>query len=174
VVRKALTRKGLPLLAAVALLTGPLVASAQALPAAPPLAGQASRTQPAIGQSTVNQPAINPAHIKVLAAALKKMHDNYASFANFTPGPQDIFDYNIANAISISDGTGEGTYSFGTAQIHANDPGPLAAAAAGIPVTNATGDCGVVQNLAVANAQCGNTSAGPRRPGSTSRAAGAP
>jgi subtilase family serine protease len=68
----------------------------------------------------------------------------------------------IANAISISDGTGEGTYSFGTAQIHANDPGPLAAAAAGIPVLNATGDCGVVQNLAVANAQCGNTSAGPQ------------
>jgi hypothetical protein len=33
----------------------------------------------------------------VLAAALKKMHDNYASFANFTPGPQDIFDYNIGN-----------------------------------------------------------------------------
>ena len=86
-VRKALTRKWLPLLAAVALLTGPLVASAQALPAAPPLAGQASRTQP----------AINPAHVKVLAAALKKMHDNYASFANFTPGPQDIFDYNIGN-----------------------------------------------------------------------------
>ena len=51
--------------------------------------------------------------------------------------------HHIANAISISDGTGEGTYSFGTAQIHANDPGPLAAAAAGIPVLNATGDCGV-------------------------------
>jgi subtilase family serine protease len=68
----------------------------------------------------------------------------------------------IANAISISDGTGEGTYSFGTAQIHANDPGPLAAARAGIPVTNSTGDCGVVQNLAVANAQCGNTSPGPQ------------
>jgi subtilase family serine protease len=68
----------------------------------------------------------------------------------------------IANAISISDGTGEGTYSFGTPQIHANDPGPLAAAAAGIPVLNATGDCGVVQNLAVANAQCGDTSAGPQ------------
>jgi Predicted protease len=33
----------------------------------------------------------------VLAAALKKMPDNYASFANFTPGPQDIFDYNIGN-----------------------------------------------------------------------------
>jgi subtilase family serine protease len=68
----------------------------------------------------------------------------------------------IANAISISDGTGESTYSFGTAQIHANDPGPLAAARAGIPVTNSTGDCGVVQNLAVANAQCGNTSSGPQ------------
>ena len=40
---KRLTRRGLPLLAAVALLTGLLVASAQALPAAPPLAGQASR-----------------------------------------------------------------------------------------------------------------------------------
>ena len=270
---KRLTRKGLPLLAAVALLVGPLVISAQAEPSSGPA-----------------QPAVNPDHVKVLAAALQKMHDNYASFANFTPGPQDIFDYNIgnlwlkgidgsgttvaviegwddpgiaayihvrdvryglpdpviqtiypsgplpaqcppgmvalgsygscdawvgelrldvlavhliapyakivisatpadseitddaasnvappemmhaleyisanhiANAISISDGTGEDTYAFGTAQIHANDPGPLAAAAAGIPVTNATGDCGVVQNLAVANAQCGNTSAGP-------------
>ena len=40
-------------------------------------------------------------------------------------------------------------------------PGPLAAAAAGIPVLNATGDCGVVQNLAIANAQCGTTSPGP-------------
>ena len=67
----------------------------------------------------------------------------------------------LANVISISDGTGEITYSDGAAQIHANDPGPLTTAAAGIPVLNATGDCGVVQNLAVANAQCGNTSAGP-------------
>lgn len=67
----------------------------------------------------------------------------------------------IANVISISDGTGESTYSQGIAQIRANDPGPLAAAAAGIPVLNATGDCGVVQNLAVANSQCGNTSPGP-------------
>jgi subtilase family serine protease len=67
----------------------------------------------------------------------------------------------LANAISISDGTGEVTYPDGKAQIHANDPGPLAAAAAGVPVLNATGDCGVVQNLAIANAQCGNTSPGP-------------
>jgi subtilase family serine protease len=67
----------------------------------------------------------------------------------------------VANVISISDGTGEITYSHGTPEIHANDPGLLTAAAAGIPVLNATGDCGVVQNLAIANAQCENTSAGP-------------
>ena len=261
------------MLAAAALLAGSLAMSAQVAPA-----------------QAAAQPGANPDHITVLAAALKKMHDNYASFANFTPGPQDIFDYNIgnlwlkgidgsgttvaviegwddpnvaafihvrdvryglpdpviqtiypsgplpaqcppgmvalgsygscdawqgeleldvltvhliapyakivisatpadseitddpasnvappemmhaleyisahhiANAISISDGTGEDTYAFGTAQIHANDPGPLAAAAAGIPVLNATGDCGVVQNLAIANAQCGTTSPGP-------------
>lgn len=269
-----LTRKGLPLLAVAAVLAGPLVTFAQ----------------PASAQAATPQPSVSPGHVKVLAAALKTMHDNYAAFANFTPGPQDIFDYNIgslwlkgidgtgttvaviegwddpgiaafihtrdlryglpdpviqtiypsgplpaqcppgmvvlgsygscdawegeleldvltvhliapyakivisatpadseitddpasnvappemmraleyisahhiANAISISDGTGELTYSFGEPQIHANDPGPLSAAAAGIPVLNATGDCGVVQNLAVANAQCGNTSPGP-------------
>ena len=274
-----LARGGLPLLAAAALLAGPLVASAQAAPA---------RTGGA--ELTSASPAVNPGHVEVLAAALKKMHKDYASFANVTPGPQDIFDYNIgslwlkgidgtgatvaviegwddpgiaafihasdlryglpdpviqtivpsgplparcpagmvvlgsygscaawqgeleldvltvhliapyakivisatpadseiaddpasnvappemmraleyisaqyvANVISISDGTGEITYRFGDAQIHANDPGPLSAAAAGIPVLNATGDCGVVQNLAVANAQCGDTSKGP-------------
>jgi subtilase family serine protease len=283
---KRLTRKGLPILAAVALLTTPLAAAAQAtVPAAAP--GTAPTTAEIGG---VALPSVNPAHIKVLSAALKNMKDNYKSFANFTPGPQDIFDYSIgdlwlkgidgsgttvaviegwddpnvasfihtrdlryglpdpviqtifpsgplpaqcppgmvalgsygscdawrgeleldvlavhliapyakivisatpadseitddaasnvappemmraleyisarhvADAISISDGTGEDTYTFGQAQIHANDPGPLAAAAAGIPVTNATGDCGVVQNLAIANAQCGNTSPGP-------------
>ena len=67
----------------------------------------------------------------------------------------------LANAISISDGTGEITYSHGPEEITAQDPGELAAAAAGIPVMVATGDCGVVQNLAVANNQCGNTSATP-------------
>jgi len=273
-----LSRLGLPLLAAIALLTGTVVTSAQAASAAP---------APAAG---VSSPVINPDHIKVLKAALANMQTNYASFANFTPGPQDIFDYNIgnlwlkgidgtgttvaviegwddpgiaafihnqdlryglpdpdietifpsgplpatcpagmvalgsygscdawvgelrldvlavhliapyakiiisatpadseitddaasnvappemmhaleyisanhlANVISISDGTGESTYSDGAAQIHANDPGPLSAAAAGIPVLNATGDCGVVQNLAIANAQCGNTTPGP-------------
>jgi subtilase family serine protease len=275
---KRLAGKALPVLAAAALLAGLLAMPAQA---APTTAAQAGGWA---------QPGVNPDHVRVLAAALKKMHDNYASFANFTPGPQDIFDYDIgnlwlkgidgsgtavaviegwddpgvaafihtrdiryglpdpviqtiypsgplpaqcppgmvalgsygscdawqgeleldvltvhlmapyakivisatpadseitddpasnvappemmhaleyisahhiANAISISDGTGEDTYAFGTAQIHANDPGPLAAAAAGIPVLNATGDCGVVQNLAIANAQCGTTSPGP-------------
>jgi subtilase family serine protease len=67
----------------------------------------------------------------------------------------------LADAISISDGTGESTYSYGKAEITAQEPGLLSAAAAGIPVAEATGDCGVVQNLAVANAQCGNTTQTP-------------
>jgi hypothetical protein len=72
-----------------------------------------------------------------------------------------ISDRHLADAISISDGTGEITYSHGRQEITAQDPGELAAAAAGIPVMVATGDCGIVQNLAVANNQCGNTSATP-------------
>ena len=67
----------------------------------------------------------------------------------------------LANVISISDGTGETTYSSGKAEITAQDPGELAAAAAGIPVLVATGDCGVVQNLAVATGQCEDTSTIP-------------
>jgi subtilase family serine protease len=66
----------------------------------------------------------------------------------------------LADAMSISDGTGESTYS-NVAQIRSQDPGPLTAAANGVPVTVGTGDCGVVQNLAVANAQCGNTTTTP-------------
>jgi hypothetical protein len=69
--------------------------------------------------------------------------------------------HHIADAISISDGTGESTYSYGAAEIRAQDPGELAAAAAGIPVMVATGDCGSVQNLAVASSQCGNTTKTP-------------
>ncbi len=67
----------------------------------------------------------------------------------------------LANSISISDGTGESSYSRGAAEILAQDPGELAAAAAGIPVLVATGDCGVVQNLPVANGQCADVSSGP-------------
>ena len=66
----------------------------------------------------------------------------------------------LADVMSISDGTGEVTYP-NESEILANNPGELTAAANGVPVMVATGDCGVVQNLAVANAQCGNTSQGP-------------
>jgi subtilase family serine protease len=55
----------------------------------------------------------------------------------------------LANVISISDGSGEGSYSHGLAEITAQNPGELAAAAAGIPVLVATGDTGVVQELPV-------------------------
>jgi len=72
-----------------------------------------------------------------------------------------IASHHLADAISISDGTGESTYSYGKAEITAQDPGLLAAAAAGIPVTVATGDCGVVQNLAKASSQCGDVTATP-------------
>jgi subtilase family serine protease len=67
----------------------------------------------------------------------------------------------LADAISISDGTGESTYSHGNPEILAQSPALLTAAAAGIPVTVSTGDCGVVQNLAVASSQCGNTTRTP-------------
>src|SRR6266699_5514216 len=88
---RCLTRKGLPLLAAAALLAGPLVTSAQ----------------PASAQASAALASVNPDHVKVLAAALKKMHANYASYAAFTPGPQDIFDYNIGNLwLKGIDGTG--------------------------------------------------------------------
>lgn len=74
---------------------------------------------------------------------------------------ETIASNHLADVISISDGTGESTYSYGAAQIRAQDPGELTAAAAGIPVLAGTGDCGVVQNLAVANGQCADTSATP-------------
>jgi subtilase family serine protease len=63
---------------------------------------------------------------------------------------ETISSRHLANVISISGGTGESTYSGGAAQIRAQDPGELAAAAAGIPVLVATGDSGVVQQLATA------------------------
>jgi hypothetical protein len=63
----------------------------------------------------------------------------------------------LADVISISDGSNEGDYSNGPAEIRAQDPGELAAAAAGIPVVNATGDCGAAQNLATATGFCNDT-----------------
>ena len=76
-------------------------------------------------------------------------------------GVEFIASHRLANVISISDGTGETTYGAGLAEITSQNAAELTAAAAGVPVLVATGDCGVVQNLAVANAQCQNTSATP-------------
>ena len=76
-------------------------------------------------------------------------------------GVEFISSHHLANVMSISDGTGETTYSAGPAGITAQDAAELTAAAHGVPVLVATGDCGVVQNLAVATAQCQHTSAIP-------------
>jgi subtilase family serine protease len=62
--------------------------------------------------------------------------------------------HHLANVISISDGTGESTYAHGFEEIRAQDPGELTAAANGIPVLVASGDCGAAQHLAVAGG-CG-------------------
>ncbi|GIH19803.1 hypothetical protein Raf01_79750 [Rugosimonospora africana] len=67
----------------------------------------------------------------------------------------------LANVMSISDGSSETDYSRGAAEIHAQDVGELTAAAAGIPIANATGDCGAAQNLTTATRQCGTVSSGP-------------
>jgi subtilase family serine protease len=74
---------------------------------------------------------------------------------------ENISTHHLADVISISDDTGESTYTYGKPEIHAQDAGPLTAAAAGVPLLVGTGDCGVVQNLAVASSQCGNVSRKP-------------
>jgi subtilase family serine protease len=76
-------------------------------------------------------------------------------------GVEFISSHHLANVISISDGTGETTYPAGRAQITSQDAAEVTAAANGVPVLVATGDCGVVQNLAVAIAQCANTATTP-------------
>jgi subtilase family serine protease len=76
-------------------------------------------------------------------------------------GVEYISSHHLANVMSISDGTGETTYPAGPSQITSQNAAELTAAAAGVPVLVATGDCGVVQNLAVANGQCEDTSGTP-------------
>jgi subtilase family serine protease len=76
-------------------------------------------------------------------------------------GVEFISGHHLADVISVSDGSGETTYPAGPAQITSQSAAELTAAANGIPVLVATGDCGVVQNLAVASAQCQNTSPAP-------------
>jgi subtilase family serine protease len=76
-------------------------------------------------------------------------------------GVEFISSNHLANVMSISDGSGEATYPAGPVQITAQNAAELTAAANGVPVLVATGDCGVVQNLAVANAQCATTTTTP-------------
>jgi len=76
-------------------------------------------------------------------------------------GVEFISSHRLADVMSISDSTGETTYPAGPAEITAQNAAELTAAAAGVPVLVSTGDCGVVQNLAIANGQCQNTSATP-------------
>lgn len=68
--------------------------------------------------------------------------------------------HHLADVISISDGSNEGDYSHHAAEIHAQDPGELTAAAAGIPVVDGTGDCGAPQELATGNGFCNDLTAG--------------
>jgi len=67
----------------------------------------------------------------------------------------------LANVMSVSDGSSETDYSRGKAEITAQDVGELTAAANGVPIVNATGDCGAAQNLTTATHQCGALSSGP-------------
>ncbi len=76
-------------------------------------------------------------------------------------GMEYISEHNIANVMSISDGSSETDYSRGAKEIHAQDVGEVTAAAHGVPIANATGDCGAAQNLTTATRQCGTVSSGP-------------
>ncbi|WP_375487271.1 hypothetical protein [uncultured Jatrophihabitans sp.] len=76
-------------------------------------------------------------------------------------GMEYLSTHNIANVMSISDGSSETDYSRGAKEIHAQDVGEVTAAAHGVPIANATGDCGAAQNLTTATRQCGTVSSGP-------------
>lgn len=73
-----------------------------------------------------------------------------------------VAEHHLADAVSISDGTGELTYSHGAPEVVAQDPGELAAAAAGIPVTVATGDCGAMQAQPDSPFQCADVGHTPQ------------
>ena len=106
--RSALVRRTLPVTAAALMVAfGLPSAQAGAAGSAGPARGHPLRARitgaPIPGTST--SPAAAPAaptglpsrqdQIKVLEAVLAKMKKNYAQFSGDTPGPQDIFDYNI-------------------------------------------------------------------------------
>src|SRR6266581_4757039 len=103
--RSALPRRTLPV-TAVALMAALALPSAQAGVAGPG-GGQPLRARitgaPIPGTSAAAAPAPPAAsglpskqdQIKVLKAVLAKMKQNFAKYAQFIPGPADIFDYNI-------------------------------------------------------------------------------
>lgn len=70
-------------------------------------------------------------------------------------GAEVIAARHLANVISISDANGESSYSHGPEEITAQNPGELAAAAAGIPVLVSTGDCGAAQDVPSDPGACG-------------------
>jgi hypothetical protein len=98
--------------------------------------------------------------ISVTPASSKDDAASQIAMPEMVKAMEVISSRHLANVISISNGTGEATYP-NLAEIGANNPGELTAAASGVPVTVATGDCGVVQALPVANAPCGHATAGP-------------
>lgn len=77
-------------------------------------------------------------------------------------GLEYIAAHHLADAVSISAAIAEQAFSHGKLEITAQDPGELAAAAAGIPVTVGTGDCGPVQVAATSTSQCGQVGGGPQ------------
>lgn len=89
-----------------------------------------------------------------------------AAFNVAAPGLMKAVEYissnHIANVMSISDGTSETTYSYGWSTLNAQNVAELTAAANGVPLLVATGDCGVIQNLAEANSQCSDGSTTPQ------------
>ncbi len=87
---RCLCGRGVPLLTAAAMATGPFVTPAQAVSPVPARPGAAA---PASFSPDL-------AHIKVLSAVLRAMRNNFATFAGVSPGPQDIFDYNIGSPVA--------------------------------------------------------------------------
>lgn len=66
----------------------------------------------------------------------------------------------LANVVSISDGSNETDYRHGAAEIRAQDLGPMTSAVDGVPVLNATGDCGAGQELARGDGFCNDLAQG--------------
>ena len=93
----------------------------------------------------------------VVAPPDSEITDDAASQAappEFMQAVEYVSVHHLANVISISDDQAESTYAHGPEEIRAQDPGELTAAANGIPLLVATGDCGAAQRLAVGGGGC--------------------